>query len=1198
MRRLVILVLVLCVTLAAATAWGYWSSGSVAGGNGAAAATSVNQGTTPTVTAAGRSLTVSWTASTLASGQPVTGYTVKRYDASTLTSQSILSSCSGTTTATSCVESNVPSGQWVYSVTPLIGTQWKGPESVRSMAVTVMAASLSLSATRVRPGTSLTGTAAAFLAGETLSYRLDNPTTGTLLSGSLAGTATPTTVPGSGGGAVVVTVPSGTSDGTHTIYAVASPSGDVAAATIIVDGTPPPVPVLTLTPAATSGDAVTFAFTESEASATLECQLDGAGFAPCDSPTDYTGLTAGSHTFQVRATDTVGNVSAATSYTWTVDLTIPTIAVAHPTVTGLYNDSGFNGGCATPSIGDVCGSAGDDAAVTEVRVSLRRSSTGLWWTGTGFTASTETFLAATGTTDWTYLISAVSLAEGGYTLRARVSDGTNLAYDSRTFTIDRTAPLAPALTSVPPPTSGPTATFAFTSSDPTAGFECRLDAGAWSTCSSPRTYDTLAHGSHTVNVRAVDGAGNTGPATTTTWTVDATAPAVATTFPTATRYNLTGWVAGCSTPTTGDICGTASDVGSGLGQVTVSIRRAATNSYWDGTGFAAAGETWLAATGTTSWSYAFSGTGFPSDGVYTVRWRATDAVGNTTTGGVDLTIDTAPPPAPVIIQAPSNPGGASAVFDFVDPETGTGFECRLDAGAWATCTAPRSYSGLAAGSHTFSVRATDAAGNVSTTTSYTWTVDLNLPTVTIGFPTSGRFYTDGTYAADCGTPSGDICGTASDPGGSVAAVAVSIQRSSTSLYWDGSGFASANEVFLPATGTTSWSYAIAPASFAEGGYILRARATDGVGLTGFDMLSFTVDRTAPAAPTITTGPTGTTAGGDTFSFTGEPGAGFECRLDAGSWSACTSPKTLGALSDGSHTFDVRAVDAAGNVGAPASRTWTVDATGPTFGTTFPVAGTRYGTTTYNAGCASTTGDVCGTTSDAASSVAKVEVSVQRASTGLYLKGTTFDSSAPAWATATGTTSWSYPIDATTFSIDGTYTMFVRATDTVGNISMTSKVFVIDKTKPTGVGFTTTNVGTAGKLEQGDTFTLTYSEPVDPASIIAGWNGTGTQNVRVQVTRKNVLSALTSDGVTQLPLGTIALVRAYVSNTRTFGATGTASTMTMSGSSLLIKLGTASGTTSTVAAGNVTWTPSALLKDLAGNTGATTAYTENDNDNDF
>ena len=80
----------MALTIVAATAWAYWSAGSVAGGNGAAAATSVNQGATPTASAAGSTVTVSWAASTLATGRAVSGYLVKRYDAATLAPQTIL----------------------------------------------------------------------------------------------------------------------------------------------------------------------------------------------------------------------------------------------------------------------------------------------------------------------------------------------------------------------------------------------------------------------------------------------------------------------------------------------------------------------------------------------------------------------------------------------------------------------------------------------------------------------------------------------------------------------------------------------------------------------------------------------------------------------------------------------------------------------------------------------------------------------------------------------------------------------------------------------------------------------------------------------------------------------------------------------------------------------------------------------------
>jgi hypothetical protein len=138
-RHLATLAIAVALTFVAATAWAYLSAGSVPGGSGAAAASSVNQGATPTASVTGSTVTVSWTATTLANGQAVSGYLVKRYDAGTLASQTILSACTGTIAATSCVESGVPNGSWKYTVTPVLATNWQGPESAKSATVVVNA---------------------------------------------------------------------------------------------------------------------------------------------------------------------------------------------------------------------------------------------------------------------------------------------------------------------------------------------------------------------------------------------------------------------------------------------------------------------------------------------------------------------------------------------------------------------------------------------------------------------------------------------------------------------------------------------------------------------------------------------------------------------------------------------------------------------------------------------------------------------------------------------------------------------------------------------------------------------------------------------------------------------------------------------------------------------------------------------------
>jgi hypothetical protein len=115
---------------------------------------------------------------------------------------------------------------------------------------------------------------------------------------------------------------------------------------------------------------------------------------------------------------------------------------------------------------------------------------------------------------------------------------------------------------------------------------------------------------------------------------------------------------------------------------------------------------------------------------------------------------------------------------------------------------------------------------------------------------------------------------------------------------------------------------------AAGSHTFDVRATDTAGNVDASPATRTwaIDTTAPDT-TIASGPSGTvTATTASFSFSATETATFGCRLDGAAFAACTSPKDYSALAAGSHTFDVRATDTAGNLDAtPATRTWTVSA---------------------------------------------------------------------------------------------------------------------------------------------------------------------------------------------------------------------------------------------------------------------------------
>ncbi|TFD48315.1 LamG domain-containing protein [Cryobacterium frigoriphilum] len=156
----------LILLLASGVAWSYVTAGSVDGGFGASAATSVGAGNAPTVGANKQAITVSWAASTLASGAPVTAYTITRYQAtSPFTEATVGSGCSSLGPVLTCTEAAVTDGSWTYTVTPRIGTNWVGAESPKS-AVVVADGIAPVNAIAVTAGA-----ASAYKAAGTIYYR-------------------------------------------------------------------------------------------------------------------------------------------------------------------------------------------------------------------------------------------------------------------------------------------------------------------------------------------------------------------------------------------------------------------------------------------------------------------------------------------------------------------------------------------------------------------------------------------------------------------------------------------------------------------------------------------------------------------------------------------------------------------------------------------------------------------------------------------------------------------------------------------------------------------------------------------------------------------------------------------------------------------------------------------------------------------
>jgi hypothetical protein len=106
----------------------------------------------------------------------------------------------------------------------------------------------------------------------------------------------------------------------------------------------------------------------------------------------------------------------------------------------------------------------------------------------------------------------------------------------------------------------------------------------------------------------------------------------------------------------------------------------------------------------------------------------------------------------------------------------------------------------------------------------------------------------------------------------------------------------------------------------NGDHVFEVRAIDTAGNvdTSPAAAAWTVERADPTAPqtTLESAPSGTVSTSDAvISFSADEPGTFECSLDGSAFGECDSPVSYNDLPDGTHTFEVRAIDRAGNVDA-------------------------------------------------------------------------------------------------------------------------------------------------------------------------------------------------------------------------------------------------------------------------------------------
>jgi len=252
-----------------------------------------------------------------------------------------------------------------------------------------------------------------------------------------------------------------------------------------------------------------------------------------------------------------------------------------------------------------------------------------------------------------------------------------------------------------------------------------------------------------------------------------------------------------------------------------------------------------------------------ADGSHTFTVKAIDTAGNPGQTSYTWTIDTDPPTITLTQTPPNFSSSSTPTFAFTaDEPIPAGFQCKLDAGAFAACTSPKTFGTTPDGSHTFTVKGADAAGN-NVSTSYAWTIDTVAPALSL--------------TAKPPDPSGVSTAHFEFSATDLASVSFQCQLDSGS--------------FLPCATPPGQDYS----SLSSASHTFTLKGTDAAGNSTTKPFTWTVDTVNPVV-TITSGPPNpSNQPTPTFTFTSNKSPStFQCQLDASAFAPCTSPHPLGA----------------------------------------------------------------------------------------------------------------------------------------------------------------------------------------------------------------------------------------------------------------------------------------------------------------